>query len=234
MDSPLTCCVKLGPDLSVSVDAVIDTGATISCISNRLCSRLSESIPMTYLPTSNSKQLTMADGKSIMARIVQFFICIPTPLALASSVSLDWCFAVLPDDSREMLLVGMDLLRDVGLVAQDKIILPVDRSDNDDDGLDDVIEHALGSAFVDHASVNAASVPLASNGVSEDSTLDAEIARIVIPASCPVADKIRQTLYKHKVCFASTVPAEGLKFTPMKIVLNKNRIVKIRVRPLRP
>lgn len=216
--------------------AVIDTGASISCIARSMVNKLSKEVEITSVPTF--AEVELADSRRIQTRGVSLTFTMVTPRALASCVTVKWCFAELPDDNNERILIGTDLMEELGMVQDGMLIIPVDRSDeiethNEEEEEDDLVAAVLGPSIslnglqpADRGDIEG-QVP-ATEG--EDEGL--EYLKVVVPPS-DVAEGVREIVKEYADVFSKTLPAEGSLLPPMPIKLMRDEVIRVPVRRLR-
>jgi len=227
---PLRMSVLIG---SLSVQAVLDTGAAVSCVSRGLAERLTRLTEVVYRPTDTNLQ--MADGSRVPTRLVGFTIEVPTARAIATSITLPWFFHELPDQ-RDKLLLGMDMLRDLGMVEGDCIILPLERSMDGsdpvpDDGLDDVLNEVLADEH------DRFQTPMLEAMDGTDSAHDPyesmEYLKVVVPESI-ISESVRKILLEYRDVFdVKLIPGQA-RLPMMPIQLLSDKVVHITARPLKP
>jgi len=230
---PLMVPVRVG---SHSFQAVLDTGASVSCVSRALAERLSHLTEVVYRPTDTT--LSMADGSRVSTRLIGLSLTISTPRAVASAVTLSWFFHELPD-AAEKLLLGMDMMRNLGLIDGNNIILPLERSPDGnepmpEDDLDDHINHVLAEENERFSSeLIATSAQTEQEALRPDSYSSEEYLKVIVPPS-DIEHSIKEILRMHRDVFDANLTPGLAKLPPMPIKLLYDRVVHIPARPLKP
>jgi hypothetical protein len=218
----LTQTVTVGGE---RIQAVFDTGAAISCISRSLTERLLNRIAVTIGPSD--MVLKLADAHEVRTRSVRFRVDIPTPHGIASSVAIEWTFAELPDTTRDRLLIGMDLMNELGFVNGDRIVIPYDRGDETaEDDMDDEIDAVAVKEIPPDVSQDMRDT-IASN------TLRSEIEKILVPEG-PIKVEILASLMEFADVFDTHLPEQGADLAPFSIQLTRDEVIHQKARPLKP
>ena len=181
--------------------AVVDTGAAVSCISQAMLNQLPTGA---YAMASelNQVQVRMPDGNVVacnMARMrVKLYVREHKGLVMT-----DWAFVILPDDLRQTLLLGADILHSLCLLDDEKLIIPrMDKPDDDDqDDGDDIDTSAVFVAPITQTSVKTSQVNL-----------------VTVPDT-PIKGKVMAILSEVAEVFDVKLEAAGIDCPPMKIVL---------------
>jgi len=212
--SSMSDIVKMMVSIGVhQVEAMIDSCASICCISHSLLDKIQADEPITYLPSQ--RVLLMADGHRTSGQMVRIQISIPTPQAIARHVQLEWPFAVLNDAKQDRLILGTDVLRYLGILTDTGLHLDLPKGENDidDDGLGEV--HVYDEITQDASPVmmvEAEAKPVDINKV---------ISSIIIPES-ELSDRIKQIVHEYADIFDPILPPEGSKLKPFVISLKEN------------
>ena len=216
---PVSLTVKIANE---AIKAVLDTGASTSCISKNLAERLSYQTEVVYKPTNT--KLTFADGRSSQTRIVHLSITVPTPRGVAEAVTLAWDFHELPDSesNKDKILIGTDMLGSLGMVEGTNIVIPLERDEGGqpegslDDEIDDVIDEVTEVYEIEQEPYGGE-----------------EYLKVVIPDSV-IADKAKAIVAEYKDVFDPILVPGEAKIRPMPINLMSDAIVHIPPRRLKP
>ena len=176
-------------------------------------------------------------------------IIIPSQSSVGEHISLSWGFVELLDDVNDYMLLGLDLLRELGLVDDDGIHIKsraaLDTLDDGDDIPVQQEEHA--TVFANEPASNqiymTEQLPgkrVQASVVTSSSvfTHEAQFRELLEHPDCTLSErsKVRMlsVLMKNSEVFDEKLPLEGSTLTPFKIEVTEDIVFHGRPRPLKP
>ena len=197
---------------SMKTEGMIDTCATLSCISRALLSKVAKGEAVKYLP--NTRGLRLADGKMTSGNIVMLEITVPTPQGIARQVTKEWEFTTLEDNERDKLILGTDLLEYLGILTDGRLYLDLqaareDVRDYEDDDLQEIYMDAFD--MNDVMAVEAAR-PIGPVDMKK------VLKEIDVPPS-EISAEVNKVLNEYQDLFYPYLPKEGSKLKPFHIKL---------------
>ncbi|KAG9389795.1 hypothetical protein J8273_8473 [Carpediemonas membranifera] len=195
---------------TVQLPAKLDTGADVCVISEHLAPK----IPGNIQWRESDLRLFAADDRVISAgKIATMSITLPG--MDGKTVTLDWDVHMITGTSDRML-IGKDLLRHIGYVLNDRLlILPSEKPDDKDD----LEEHNMIDADVFEAASTSDSKHSLAVTIPDDHGTE-------------FANKVRSIVEEFDEVFDPALPPEGSKLQPHKIELTRDFHLKCRPRQL--
>ena len=211
-----------------SLTAKIDSGATRSCISGAVLKKIQAATDVHIKP--KSYRVRVADGRIINIDEAMFSFSMPG--ALGKELVCEWRFGVLPDDVEDHILLGEDIIKEVGMPLVSSLVSAVpsleQRVVDEEDG-GGICETALS---VDDAMTD-------DDGEEEVPALIAPtnelLKQVKINEHFSKAEELRQLVLEYSDIFNPKLPAEGAKFEPMHIqLINKEEVMYSKPKILPP
>ena len=199
--------------------AIVDTGATCSCVSRGLAKKL----PVTAAKDiAGTITLRMADGT--VKRCTRISAVVELPVKVATALSVEWNWVVLPDD-RDIILLGTDILRNVGLLDEDKLLLPLkaEMGKNRQEYKEKYDEDDIDADPADWCDAR----------VCLTQPISSILDEIQIPKSV-ISRALRKEVEESAEIFSPTLPVEGADIGRFKIELNSDEVIAQKARTLHP
>lgn len=222
LQSPIMIDVKIA---GVAYPAMIDTGAAYSCMSRALVNHLTYVTSVLCQPTN--ERIVAAFGEPVATRLASVEIDIPTSKGIATSCTLTWCFRELPDDKNRKILLGRDMLDELGMIKDNQVVIPIDRlkaTTDDDEVLQDESVNMITNVLL---TGEAADTGAEDNVVLPD---DQRYKLCKVPDDDPYTPMIWDVLKRRHVAFHYDFPSEGSKLKPMPIELSVDKVIHIPAR----
>ena len=221
--------VSCGGKKFSDVVGIVDSGASATCITRALLRRINieaaaagQQAVTTEIAGASVK---LADGSEHKGKVVELVLSVPT--RLATRCVLNWRCLILPDSNREHMLLGCDILREVGFLRNRTLKLPDLTSDiqlADDDGIDDAhiyLAQERNKAY---------------SKEEENQLIEEALAQVIssVPGS-RIKPQVLEILRKYREVFSPVLPAEGSELPAFEIKIKEGtQPVAAKARPLAP
>ncbi len=194
----------------ITLDATIDTGAYLSCISAGTCERLLAGGPVTLSMTNDPPRFA---DQSVSTERRRAHVTLHLPSISEYPLEVEWVMQVIPGD-HDKLLVGADLLRHIGLMTDKGISISMPSVKDDDQAVN----------LPPHRYIDAV----------EPTPAD-PIDAVHIDPNFPEQEKLKDCLRKHAGVFSSELHPDGADLPPATITLKPDaKLPQAKPRPVRP